>query len=84
MATPIVTPIVCFGATNGRIEITTTGGTGIVQYAISPNLDQFDSNNIFTDLTVGFYDVIVQDQNDVLHILKILKLQCRTLLMLLL
>jgi len=55
--------VLCFGETNGTIEITTTGGTGIIQYAISPNLNQFVTTNRFTGLAPGIYDVIVQDQN---------------------
>ncbi|HKL91391.1 MAG TPA: T9SS type B sorting domain-containing protein, partial [Allomuricauda sp.] len=40
-----------------------SGGTGEILYAISPNLDQFDTTNTFTDLEPGIYDVIAQDVN---------------------
>ncbi len=58
-----VVNISCFGGDDGRITITMSGGTGIYQYAISPNLDQFDTINTFTDLSPGDYTVIAQDSN---------------------
>ncbi|WP_051605508.1 T9SS type B sorting domain-containing protein [Sediminibacter sp. Hel_I_10] len=57
-----VSNISCPGTNNGAVEITATGGTGTVQYAISPQLNQFFSTNTFVDLSPGTYDVIVQDQ----------------------
>lgn len=58
-----VNNVLCFGGTNGSVSIQTTGGTGTVQYAISPNLNQFFNTGTFTNLTPGTYDIIVQDQN---------------------
>ncbi len=55
--------ISCFGENNGSITVTLSGGAGGYQYAISPNLNQFDSVNTFTDLTPGDYTVIAQDVN---------------------
>jgi gliding motility-associated-like protein len=55
--------ISCFGENNGNITVTLSGGAGGYQYAISPNLNQFDSVNTFTDLTPGDYIVIAQDAN---------------------
>ncbi|MES2240765.1 MAG: T9SS type B sorting domain-containing protein [Bacteroidota bacterium] len=52
----------CNGAKNGEIQINAAGGTGMIQYAISPNLNQFDNKNTFTNLAPGNYDVIVQDR----------------------
>ncbi|MGD1947729.1 MAG: T9SS type B sorting domain-containing protein, partial [Croceivirga sp.] len=40
-----------------------SGGTGDILYAITPNLNQFDTVNTFTDLAPGDYDVIAQDEN---------------------
>jgi gliding motility-associated-like protein len=60
--THTVKDVSCNGANNGEIVINATGGTGIIQYAISPNLNQFDDINTFIDLAPGNYDVIVQDQ----------------------
>ncbi len=61
-ATFDLTPITCRGADDGILELLTTGGTGVISYAISPNLDQFFTTNIFENLEPGDYDVIVQDE----------------------
>ncbi|WP_157499514.1 beta strand repeat-containing protein, partial [Flavobacterium beibuense] len=57
------TDVLCYNEQNGSITVTASGGTGTVQYAISPNLDQFVDTNVFTNLAAGLYDVIAQDQN---------------------
>ncbi|AEM70362.1 conserved repeat domain protein [Allomuricauda ruestringensis DSM 13258] len=57
------TNITCSGMNDGTITVEVSGGTGEIQYAISPNLDQFDTTNTFTDLEPGIYDVIAQDAN---------------------
>jgi gliding motility-associated-like protein len=57
-----VNDVTCFGGNDGFIEIITAGGTGNIQYAISPQMNQFFDTNIFENLTPGNYDVIVQDQ----------------------
>ena len=57
------TDVLCFGETNGTITVLASGGTGIIQYAISPNLNQFGTNNIFIGLLPGMYTLIAQDQN---------------------
>ncbi len=54
--------ITCSGSNDGFLEILATGGTGIIKYAISPQLDQFFETNIFENLAPGNYDVIVQDE----------------------
>ncbi|WP_250437317.1 T9SS type B sorting domain-containing protein [Hanstruepera flava] len=61
-ATFNVTNVTCSGSNNGVLEITASGGTGIIKYAISPQLDQFFDTNIFENLAPGNYDVIVQDE----------------------
>lgn len=61
-ATFEVTDVLCNGENNGVLEIIAIGGTGIIKYAISPNLDQFFETNIFENLPPGIYDVIVQDE----------------------
>ncbi|RYJ42072.1 T9SS type B sorting domain-containing protein [Flavobacterium beibuense] len=58
--------ILCWDQINGVITVTidpASPGTGNVQYAISPNLNQFVDTNVFTGLAAGWYDVIAQDQN---------------------
>lgn len=57
----LVTPVKCFGEKNGVITVTATGGTGVIKYAISPNLDMFVESGTFERLEAGFYTVIVQD-----------------------
>ena len=57
----MVSDVTCSGNNDGVLEITATGGTGIIKYAISPQLDQFFETNIFENLAPGNYDVIVQD-----------------------
>ncbi|EAR02806.1 putative hemagglutinin/hemolysin-related protein [Maribacter sp. HTCC2170] len=58
-----VVDVSCFGDTNGSITVTLSGGSGGYQYAISPNLNQFDTVNTFTNLSPGDYTVIAQDMN---------------------
>ena len=58
-----ITNVTCSGEGNGTIVITASGGTGIIKYAISPNLNQFFESNIFDNLKPGTYDYIVQDEN---------------------
>ncbi|MEW2920627.1 T9SS type B sorting domain-containing protein [Muricauda sp. ANG21] len=57
------TNVTCAGMDDGTITVEVSGGTGEIFYAISPNLDQFDTENTFTDLAPGIYDVIAQDRN---------------------
>ncbi|MFC4221744.1 T9SS type B sorting domain-containing protein [Flagellimonas marina] len=57
------TDVTCAGMDDGTITVEVSGGTGEIFYAISPNLDQFDTENTFTDLAPGIYDVIAQDRN---------------------
>lgn len=61
VANPTITDVLCNGADNGSILIDIEGGTAPFQYAISPNLNQFDDVNTFEDLAPGDYSVIVQD-----------------------
>ncbi|MCF6307529.1 MAG: T9SS type B sorting domain-containing protein [Flavobacteriaceae bacterium] len=61
-ATFEVTDVLCNGENDGRLEIFASGGSGIIKYAISPNLNQFFETNIFENLSPGTYNVIVQDQ----------------------
>jgi len=59
----IPTNVSCFGENNGRLEIVASGGTGIIKYAISPNMSQFDTKTIFERLAPGDYQAIAQDEN---------------------
>ena len=55
------TNISCYGENDGSITVELSGGAGGYQYAISPNLNQFDTINTFTNLSAGIYTVIAQD-----------------------
>ena len=61
--TDTVVNALCFGDENGIITVELSGGAGGYQYAISPKLNQFDSENTFDNLAPGDYTVIAQDQN---------------------
>ncbi|MEC3908716.1 T9SS type B sorting domain-containing protein [Tamlana sp. 2201CG12-4] len=56
------TDVACNGGDDGIMEITATGGTGIIKYAISPQLNQFFESPIFENLTAGTYQAIAQDE----------------------
>ncbi|MCM0665490.1 T9SS type B sorting domain-containing protein [Flavobacterium tyrosinilyticum] len=57
------TDVTCFGENNGKLEIIASGGTGVIKYAISPNLNQFDTKVLFEKLAPGDYQAIAQDEN---------------------
>ena len=57
-----VTDATCTGINNGILEINATGGTGIIKYAISPQMNQFFDDPIFDNLSPGTYQAIVQDE----------------------
>ena len=57
-----VTDITCSGSNDGMLEITASGGTGVIKYAISPQLNQFFEEPIFEDLAPGVYQAIAQDE----------------------
>jgi gliding motility-associated-like protein len=56
-----IVDVSCAGASNGKIQIDITGGTPGAKLAISPNLSQFVTTNLFENLSSGSYDVLVQD-----------------------
>ena len=56
--TPTVVNVMCFGQTNGSININTIGGTGGYTYIWSPNVSTTASA---TNLGFGTYDVTVTD-----------------------
>ena len=65
------TDVTCHGLLDGTVTLEASGGTGIIQYAITPHLDQFVNNNVFTGLAPGNYQVIVQDQAGCFELLSI-------------
>ena len=54
-------PISCFGAADGVITITASGGTGSLDYSIDNGVT-FQASNTFT-VGGGYYDVVVRDAN---------------------
>ncbi|NVO08324.1 MAG: gliding motility-associated C-terminal domain-containing protein [Bacteroidales bacterium] len=61
-ATASVTNIVCYGATDGIIDITATGGTTPYQYSIDGGVTFF-AINTFNSLAAGTYNIVVKDFN---------------------
>ena len=49
---------------DGSIEITPTSGIGPYQYSIDGG-QNFDTSNVFPNLAVGTYNVVVQDASDI-------------------
>lgn len=58
----VVSNVTCPGINNGVLNITATGGTGIIKYAISPLLLKFESDPVFDNLAPGIYQAVVQDE----------------------
>src|SRR5690606_36894427 len=50
------------GSGDGMLVITASGGTGIIKYAISPQMNQFFDSPIFEGLYPGTYQAIAQDE----------------------
>lgn len=63
VVTPTINNISCAGENDGSILVEVQGGTGSYQYAISPNLNQFDDGFSFANLSPGNYTLIAQDIN---------------------
>ncbi|WP_289663932.1 T9SS type B sorting domain-containing protein [Flavobacterium panacagri] len=57
------TDVTCFGENNGKLEIVASGGTGVIKYAVSPNMSQFDTKVKYDRLAPGDYQAIAQDEN---------------------
>jgi gliding motility-associated-like protein len=54
--------VTCNGENDGILEITASGGSGTIKYAISPQLDQFFDLADVENLAPGNYDIVVQDE----------------------
>jgi len=63
-----LTHVYCYGQSNGAIQIEATGGETPYTYTLTniSTSDQFDqpNNNIFTDLSIGEYEVRIKDNQD--------------------
>jgi gliding motility-associated-like protein len=53
-------PVICNGAGNGTITLTTSGGTTPYQYSL--NGGPFQANNVF-NVPAGLYNIIIRDGN---------------------
>ncbi|BDX37378.1 hypothetical protein CYCD_07330 [Tenuifilaceae bacterium CYCD] len=53
----------CYGNSDGSITIDATGGTAPLQYSID-NGANFSTNNVFSGLPAGTYDIVVNDINN--------------------
>ncbi len=58
-----VTDVTCFGATDGSITVTASGGTGILEYSFDGGTT-YNISNIATGLSANTYDVFVRDENN--------------------
>src|SRR5690606_11041614 len=56
----VTADVLCFGESTGEITVTASGGTGTLQYAISPAF-AYGSANVFANLPAGDYTVRVTD-----------------------
>lgn len=59
---PSQTDPTCFGAADGFIDLTASGGTSPYQYSIDNGVT-FQGSTSFTGLTAGTYNVVVEDAN---------------------
>ncbi len=59
-----ITDVTCFGATDGKIQIETFGGTPNYEYSLDGN--KFFDHNSLLSLAEGFYEIILKDENDCL------------------
>ncbi|HEU4790001.1 MAG TPA: T9SS type B sorting domain-containing protein [Flavobacterium sp.] len=66
--TPVVTDVTCNGNGDGKLELTASGGTGVIKFALSPDLDKFLDSGTFLNLKVGQYEAIIQDERGCNHI----------------
>ena len=59
----IIQEVSCKGGNNGKIEVSITGGTAPFEYSIDGG-ENYQTSNIFENLTAGNYIVIVKDKNN--------------------
>lgn len=66
--------VLCHGGSDGRIEITASGGTSPYLYSVDGGTQFSDNGGIFSTLTTGSYSIAVKDQNGCLKTGSILSL----------
>lgn len=57
----ISTDVTCNGFSDGTITITTSGGTGIIEYSIDGGITFPDTTGVITGLSPGTYNIVVRD-----------------------
>lgn len=57
--TKTITPVTCAGTSTGQIVVSATGGLGERQFQLNGGV--FQTANVFTNLRVGTYPVVVKD-----------------------
>jgi hypothetical protein len=60
MLAPNVNHVSCFNGNDGSISLSSTGGTGAVQYSINNGVT-FQTGSLFTGLVAGSYTCVVKD-----------------------
>jgi len=60
-STASVKDVSCTNGDDGLISLTASGGTGILEYAISPNLNSYGTSKTFDNLTAGEYIIHIRD-----------------------
>ncbi|MCC3155201.1 T9SS type A sorting domain-containing protein, partial [Hymenobacter sp. BT770] len=60
LGTPSVTQITCFGANNGRVQLSATGGTRDYTFTLD---GMSNGTGLFTNLAPGVYPISVRDAN---------------------
>jgi gliding motility-associated-like protein len=64
---PTIIPVnptqpLCFGDSNGQIQVNASGGSGVLSYTMNGGAPQ--TNNIFSNLSAGTYSLVVIDENN--------------------
>ncbi|MBL7815632.1 MAG: T9SS type A sorting domain-containing protein, partial [Saprospiraceae bacterium] len=62
-STPSVTNVSCMGGNSGKVVVSSTGGTGTITYAISPNIGTQSPSGTFNNLTAQTYTFTATDVN---------------------
>ncbi len=53
----------CYGDNTGSIQVSASGGTGILYYSHDGGINYFSNGGTFNNLYAGAYEIIVQDKN---------------------
>ena len=72
VAPTVSSTVTCFGGANGQIQVTASGGTGLLTYAIDGTT--FSNTGTFSGLNAGNYQVTVKDNNGCTRLSEILSL----------